>query len=340
MLRPVRPRSIVAITALIIVIIAIVGLTSFTAVAFSLGVAASSAAPQDAATAVIATSARQQPAGSSCSWGCGGGGTPIRAQEAPPTSFTRTFSIVVRGKRREYIVRVPLPYRRHQPHRLVIAYHWYGATASDVTANATSYGAGAFYGLEDVAQQSPTIFVAPNGLNGGWMNDDDEDMELTDLVVEAVADSLCVDRGQVFAVGFSFGGSMAYAVARSGRGALFRAVAILSGRVFTPWRTNTAESVPPVAAFVVHGVGDSINGIGEGRAMRDALAAMNGCKVGDNAGQESALVPGTHAVRMLTWCEAPVAFVAFDGDHVYDPRDARAASSWLPGEIWKFFDTC
>ncbi|KAK1934146.1 Feruloyl esterase C [Phytophthora citrophthora] len=241
-----------------------------------------------------------------------------------------TYTTTISGTEREYIVRVPEGYDPAVPHPFIITYHWFGATAYNVTQDSSKYGNGSYYGLVDLASES-TIFVSPQGLDNGWSNVNDDDMTFTDTIVQTIDGGLCVDTEQRFVVGFSFGGSMTNAVAKSGRGTTFKAAAVLSG---TDYTTAMGEPVP-IAFLVSHGVSDPGNLISKGRSMRDVFLEVNGCS------NQTALEPVTgsksHIKTTYENCSKPVTFIAFDGVHEYSPVDAGASSSWVPGELWNFF---
>lgn len=133
--------------------------------------------------------------------------------KSPPSSGTK--SMTVNGKQRQYILQLPSNYDRSKAHRVVFGYHWRDGSMNDV-AN------GGFYGLRSLAGDS-TIFVAPNGLNAGWANSGGEDITFTDQIVALLKNDLCVDEGQFFATGWSYGGAMSHSVAcsRPGRFILF-----------------------------------------------------------------------------------------------------------------------
>jgi poly(3-hydroxybutyrate) depolymerase len=118
-----------------------------------------------------------------------------------------TKSMTVNGKNRQYILQLPSNYNANKAHRVVIGFHWRDGSMNDV-AN------GGFYGLRSLAGDS-TIFVAPNGLNAGWANNGGEDITFTDQIVALLKNDLCVDEGQFFATGWSYGGSMSHSVACS-----------------------------------------------------------------------------------------------------------------------------
>jgi poly(3-hydroxybutyrate) depolymerase len=244
-----------------------------------------------------------------------------------------TYNVTLNGTVREFIVRVPPTYRPYKPHRVVIALHWFGGTMRDVEAVSTRFGNGSYYGLHAIAGAS-TIFISPQGLSNAWFNANGDDMAFMDAIVATTDNQLCVDTTQRFVVGFSFGGSMAYAIANA-RGAQFRAVAVLSGTDFTPWPADIKTL--PVAFFVAHGVSDPANPITKGRLMRDRFVEVNGCE--NQTALEPAVSSASHIKTEYRRCSSghPVTYVAFDGVHQYSPLDANAKTSWLPSEVWNFF---
>jgi poly(3-hydroxybutyrate) depolymerase len=263
---------------------------------------------------------------------------PASAMGSPGCQLTHplasgTYNITVNGTVREFIVRVPPTYTPSKPHRVVIALHWFGGTMRDVEAASTKYGNGSYYGLQALIGNT-TIFISPQGLDNGWYNTNGDDMAFMDAIVATADSQLCVDTTQRFVLGFSFGGSMTYAIANA-RGGLFRAAAVLSGTVFSPWPADIKTL--PVAFFVVHGVSDPGNTIDKGRLMRDRFVEVNGCE--KQTALEPAVGSASHIKTEYRRCSNghPVTYVAFDGVHEYSPLDANAKTSWLPSEIWNFF---
>ncbi|TMW63307.1 hypothetical protein Poli38472_002248 [Pythium oligandrum] len=251
-----------------------------------------------------------------------------------PASITSgTYNVTIDGIPRQYTVRVPEGYRHTKANKVVLSLHWFGGTVQDLITGANKYGNGSYYGLVPYGGDS-TIFVAPQGIDNGWMNANGDDLSLIDRIIEAVDNGLCVDTTKRYAVGFSFGGSMAYAIANT-RGKTFRAVAILSGNDFTPF----AGATVPVSVYVQHGVSDPgvNNPITQGRSMRDHFLQVNGCE--SKTAKEPAAGSGTHIKTEYKMCSSGkvVTYVAFDGVHQYSPMDAGSATSWVPSEIWKFF---
>ena len=140
-----------------------------------------------------------------------------------PTLTSGTHTIQSSGQNRSYILQIPGGYDRNHPYRLIFGFHWLNGTANNV-ASAT----GAYYGLAPLSNNS-TIFVAPQGINDGWANTNGHDLTLFDDISRQLENDLCVDTTQRFALGWSYGGAMSYAVACA-RPTVFRAVTVLLRR--------------------------------------------------------------------------------------------------------------
>ncbi|TMW63309.1 hypothetical protein Poli38472_002250 [Pythium oligandrum] len=253
----------------------------------------------------------------------------------PATIKSGKYNVTVNGTVRQYSVRVPDNYNPFNPYRVVLALHWFGGTIDDLEKNSTKYGNGTYYGLQTIAGDT-AIFVAPQGIETLWMNTNGEDLALVDELIKIVDKGLCVDQSRRLAVGFSFGGSMAHAIANT-RARVFRAVAILSGNDFTPF---TGESLP-VSVYVQHGVRDPgvNNPITQGRAMRDRFVKLNGCIPKDVEEPQPGSMSHIKTEYNLCFFGHQVTYIAFDGIHEFSPVDSGKTSSWAPLEIWKFFLT-
>ncbi|WP_433364414.1 cellulose binding domain-containing protein [Actinoplanes sp. CA-142083] len=258
------------------------------------------------------------PADAAVTAGCG---------KAPTlTSGTRTISSG--GQNRTYILRVPDGYDRNRPYKLIFAFHWLNGTAGNVAS-------AGYYGLQGLSNNS-AILVAPQGIDNGWANTGNRDLTLVDNLTSLIEGDLCVDTSQLFALGWSYGGSMSYAVACA-RPAVFRAVAVLSGANLS----GCSPGTQPVAYLGIHGTHDSVLNISLGRSIRDTFVRNNGCTPQNPP--EPAQGSLTHIVTAYAGCRAgyPVAWAAFDGDHTPEPVDGSTSTSgartWVGGEVWKFF---
>ncbi|KAB8139701.1 prolyl oligopeptidase family serine peptidase [Chloroflexia bacterium SDU3-3] len=246
-----------------------------------------------------------------------------------------THTIQSGGVNRSYILNVPSNYDNRHPYRLVVGYHWLNGTATDVaTGQTVQRDVWAYYGLLRLSNNS-TIFIAPQGIDNGWANTNNRDLNFTDAFLAQVKGNLCVDESRVFATGFSYGGAMSYSVACA-RPTVFRAVAVISGGVLSGCSGGTS----PVAYLGIHGTHDSVLNISGGRAMRDRFVQNNGYAL--QSPREPALNSRTHICTTYTGGQAryPVQWCAFDGDHIPAPVDGstgQGGNTWAPGVTWAFF---
>ncbi|MGC4804608.1 cellulose binding domain-containing protein [Micromonospora sp. DT233] len=242
------------------------------------------------------------------------------------TSGTRTISSS--GQNRSYILRIPDGYDRNHPYRLIFGFHWLNGSASNVAS-------AGYYGLAPLSNNS-TIFVAPQGLDAGWANTNGRDLTLFDDISRQIENDLCVDTTQRFALGWSYGGAMSYAVACA-RPTVVRAVTVISGANLSGCNGGTQ----PVAYFGIHGTFDSVLNISMGRSIRDTFVRNNGCTA--QSPREPSRGSLTHITTTYSGCRAgyPVQWAAFDGDHTPSPVDGSGspndARTWTSGEIWRFF---
>ena len=253
-----------------------------------------------------------------------------------PTLTSGTHTIQSSGKNRSFVLRIPDGYDRNRPYRLVFGFHWLGGTSTDVaTGRTVETGTWAYYGLQRLANNS-AVFVAPQGLDNGWANTAGQDVTFVDDMIRRIEADLCVDTTQRFALGFSYGAAMSYALACS-RATVFRAVAVQSGGQLS----GCSGGTQPIAYLGVHGLRDGVLAISGGRTMRDRFVRNNGCTAQNPP--EPAQGSLTHRITTYSGCSAghPVAWAAFDEGHIAAPQDGAGGDSgsrtWLPAEIWKFF---
>src|SRR5690349_17703690 len=252
-----------------------------------------------------------------------------------PTLASGTRSIQSGGQNRSYILRIPDNYDRNRPYKLIFAFHWLNGTANDVATGGSAGAVWSYYGRQRLSNNT-AILVAPQGIDNGWANSGGRDLNLVDDLTRLIEGDLCVDTSQLFALGWSYGGAMSYAVACA-RPTVFRAVAVLSGANLSGCNGGTQ----PVAYFGIHGIHDSVLNISNGRSLRDTFVRNNGCT--QQSPREPAQGSLTHITTTYSGCRAgyPVQWAAFDGDHTPSPVDGSSspndARTWTSGEIWKFF---
>ncbi|HST83744.1 MAG TPA: cellulose binding domain-containing protein [Kineosporiaceae bacterium] len=251
-----------------------------------------------------------------------------------PTLTSGTHTISSGGQNRTYILSIPSNYQNDHPYRLVFAQHWLNGTANDVATGGSDGSAWAFYGQKQLSSNS-TIFVAPQGIDNGWANPGGRDLTLMDDLNALAQNNLCVDASLIFAMGWSYGGAMSYALACA-RPAVFRAVVVYSGANLS----GCSGGTQPVAYFGIHGTHDSVLNISNGRSLRDTFVRNNGCTA--QTPPEPSQGSLRHITTVYSGCRAgfPVQWAAFDGDHIPDPVDGSTGASgvrtWTSAEAWKF----
>ncbi len=254
-----------------------------------------------------------------------------------PTLNSGTHTINSGGQNRQYILRIPANYDNNRPHRLVFGFHWLNGTAQEVDSGGSDGYNWSYYGLRRLAEStgSPTIFVAPQGLNNGWANSGGQDVALFDAVRQQVEAALCVDETQRFSAGFSYGGAMTYALACT-RASVLRAVAVYSGAQLSGCNGGTE----PVAYMGLHGGRDNVLPISMGRQLRDTFVRNNGCAQQNPPEPQNGSL--RHIVTAYSGCRDgyPVVWAAFDSGHTPGPVDGSTGQSWqtwTSAEVWKFF---
>jgi poly(3-hydroxybutyrate) depolymerase len=271
----------------------------------------------------------------------GASSDPVKSDgcgKTPSLKSGKALSISVSGSERTYNLRVPDDYDNKHPYRLIMAYHWLGGSADNVSEGGV---AKPYYGLWDLAAGS-TIFVAPQGLKGsmgvGWENKSGADVEFSRQLIALVESEFCIDKSRIFCEGFSMGGSMSYAMACA-MGDVVRAVAVHSGGTMS----GCTKHDKPVAYFMTHGTKDSVCTY-PSYPMPPLVdfAKINGCTEPDpSLGQTAfeALLPEPTSTASacidFKGCKEgyPVRSCLFVGDHTPSPD---GTSGWVPKESWKF----
>ncbi|MEU4770193.1 ricin-type beta-trefoil lectin domain protein [Actinosynnema sp. NPDC023794] len=255
--------------------------------------------------------------------------------KAPLASGART--VQSSGKTRSYILRVPDNYDANRAYRLTFAFHMRGSDMQGVDSGGTSGYPWSYYG-QRALENTTTIFVAPQGLGGGWGNAGGEDVTFVDDMIGQLDAGLCIDTTQRFALGFSFGGAMSYALACA-RPTVFRAVAVYGAAQLS----GCSGGTQPVGYIGLHGLRDGVLPISNGRALRDTFVRNNGCTPQNPP--EPAVGSLTHTVTAYSGCRAgyPVVWAPFDAGHTPGPWDGSAGDlnphekSWTIGVVRNFF---
>jgi hypothetical protein len=259
------------------------------------------------------------------------------------------------GKTRAFTMRLPDNYDPNHPYWLSFTFHTGSGNAYGVDNGGGNGYVMAYYGLQELSNNG-LIFVAPDGLGGGWGNSNGEDLKLVDDMVKLIEDSYCVDTTHLFAQGFAYGGGMTYAIACA-RAKVFRGVAIYEGAVFS----GCDNGNDPIAYWQMVGLTDTTCTIDMARPMRDQFAKNNGCTIAEPPQPPQPppyLNPGGHVCtdytgcssgHPLRWCvhQSGLANAVVDGTQ--DPYNSCATApstcsttcpcSWVPDDVWKWMTT-
>jgi poly(3-hydroxybutyrate) depolymerase len=300
-------------------------------------------------------------AGSGGSGGAGGGaggsaGGSIDGGSSTPAVLsagcgkTRTLkdghlNITSSGKARQYWLDTPTDYDSTHPYRLIFTFHCNGMEGQglvDPTTDPDHNTDQPFYGLKAQANKS-AIFVAPDGFNVGWANNNNEDVIFTDDMLAQIEGDLCIDTSRVFTTGFSWGGAMSWKLACV-RTDKFRAALVYDAGPVSG--NNNAECTKPIPWFQSHGLADGIfNYQNTGIPILNLFAKLNGC---------TAMTPpqaqtNAHLCVSFEGCSAgyPTRFCNFGsgennpkpggpGGHYPSAKDPGQTVSWIPAEAWSF----
>jgi poly(3-hydroxybutyrate) depolymerase len=270
--------------------------------------------------------------GSTASGGTAGSGGGSAGQTGgcgnPRTLQNGTINIMFDNASRKYILRVPDNYDNTHPYRLVFAYAESGASAQSVADRN-------YFTMAALDTMKTTIFVAPDAANGmgSWSK---SDVDLTDDILAALEEDLCIDKTRIFATGFSFGGAMSLALACT-RADVFRGVAFFSGADLTGSCTGTLTK--PIAYYASQASGDSSGDPmpSSGRVKQAQFAEVNGCMPEPTATTFPA-AGQPHKCTTYQGCSAghPTVYCVFDGAHGWEPRDPGQSMSWNAPAAWQF----
>ena len=222
------------------------------------------------------------------------------------------YSIDVEGTERTYVIDVPTNYDPNKAHRLIFAWHGNGGNGKDIADHG-------FYDLKPLAGGS-AIFVAGDGISAGWGNPGDRDIKFVRAMVDKFSGQFCIDKRRIFSTGWSFGGMFSFALG-CGMGDVVRAIAPMSGAL---WGSGCAAGTKPVAAWINHGIYDSLVDVQAGKDGRDEFLRRNHCGTNTVPTDPSPCVvyQGCDPGYPVVWCE-------WVGPH--------GTPSYQGTAIWNFF---
>jgi poly(3-hydroxybutyrate) depolymerase len=256
------------------------------------------------------------------------------------------------GGSRDFSMRLPDDYDNNHPYWLSFTFHPNGGNAYGVDNGGSNGYEMAYYGLQKMSNNG-AIFVAPQGLGGGWANSGGRDMQFVDDMVKLIEENYCVDTSHIFTQGFSYGGGMTYSIACS-RAKVFRGAAIFEGAQLSGCEGGN----DPIALWQMVGLEDNVCGMGLATPLRDRFVRNNGCTPQDPPEPPKGPPyqnPGGHICTDYAGCSAghPVRWCVHQSGHgnaivdgtpdLYNgcataPRTCSTSCpcSWVPGDVWSW----
>jgi poly(3-hydroxybutyrate) depolymerase len=256
------------------------------------------------------------------------------------------------GGSRDFAMRLPDNYDKSHPYWLSFTFHPNGGNAYGIDNGGSNGYEMAYYGLQKLSNNG-AIFVAPQGLGGGWANSGGQDLKFVDDMVKLIEDNYCVDTTHIFAQGFSYGGGMSYAIACA-RAKVFRGVSIYEGAQLS----GCDGGNDPIALWQMVGLEDNTCGMGMATPIRDRFVKNNGCTTQSPPQPPKAppyLNPGGHVCTDYAGCSAghPVRWCVHQSGHgnaivdgtgdLYNscataPKTCSTSCpcSWVPADVWKW----
>lgn len=162
---------------------------------------------------------------------------------------------------REYVLYVPTSYDSNTASPLVINLHGFGDCATDFAESL-----GSFYNFDDLANEENIIVAYPQGAyrpekedtywepgDNGSENIYENDVYFLRQLVEDISSDYNLDMSNVFAIGYSNGGMMAYSLACNAS-ELFSGIGVMSGALLDD--ACSLENAVPIITF--HGIADGV----------------------------------------------------------------------------------
>src|SRR5450631_3222952 len=264
------------------------------------------------------------------------------------------------AKGRGFAVRLPDNYDKNKPYWLIFGFHWRGGTADQVDNGGGNGYWWSYYGMQRKSNNN-AIFVAPQGIGGGWS--DGSDLTFVDDMVKVIEDNYCVDTSNLVTMGFSWGAGMSYALACA-RAKVFRAAVLYEAGVLS----GCDGGNDPIAYMMIEGLTDGTLPIGSSYSMRDRFVKNNGCtpfdasldKPGSKLEPPSPspyINPGGHICNDYAGCKAgyPIRWCVSQSDHGPGPIDGAAdlynscatppktcstscPCTWTPDDVWPWLN--
>lgn len=281
--------------------------------------------------------------------GTGGAKPSSGCGKTPPFSGEKRVTINVTAAsagNRDYILRLPEDYDKDHPYPLFFANHCMSGSADNVAHSEPDTRAEyEYYGMWKLANpkggKGTTVFCAPEGINAGW-GQGAKDLAFFRAMIKKFEEELCIDQSRIFAMGFSMGGSMSYALSCAMPDTM-RAIGMLSGGNMSGCDGSHRGPVP---IFIAHGTQDGrCTWPNFGWTQIKDLAERDGCDPIDIPALVNQNPPADqmHPVCFeYKNCKEgfPCRACIFKGDHIGSPGTQGSYgknNTWTDDSAWSYF---
>ena len=281
--------------------------------------------------------------------GTGDAKPSVGCGKEPPFSGEKRVTINVSAAgagNRDYILRLPEDYDKDHPYPLFFANHCMNGSAENVAHsepdNRAEYE---YYGIWKFANpkggKGTTVFCAPEGIGAAW-GQGAKDLAFFRAMIKKFEEELCIDQSRIFALGFSMGGSMSYALACAMPDTM-RAIGMLSGGNMSGC---DGAHRGPVPIFISHGTQDGrCTWPNFGYPQIKDLAERDGCDPIDIPAEVNKNPPPDqmHPVSFeYKNCNEgyPCRACIFKGDHIGSPGTQGTYgknNTWTDDSAWSYF---
>ncbi len=265
-------------------------------------------------------------------------------------------------------MRLPDKYDSSHPYWLIFGFHWRGGNSAQVDNGGSNGYWWSYYGMQRKSSNG-AIFVAPNGLGGGWGNSGGEDLTFTDDMVALIEQNYCVDTSHIITMGFSYGAGMSYELACARSKVFHAAVLYEAGQLSGCDPDPQGNTNDPIAFMQIEGLTDGTLPISGSYPIRDKFVQNNGCtplaKSLDGPGTTTEppepppyLNPGGHICTNYSGCSTghSLRWCVSQSDHGPGPIDgtsdlynscatppktcsASCPCTWTPDDVWQWLTT-
>ena len=253
----------------------------------------------------MAAASTDAAAGAPLGSGCGNGATSPQG-----TSY-------VTREGRTFHVWGPASYDPKRPYPVVLTFHGWYTNGRDFQR---------WFKMEEHVDGA-AFTVYPDSKGPTWDLRGDSELDFTASMIEALSNAFCIDRSQVFALGFSYGGKVVHHLGCK-RPGLVRAISIGDGS----WAGETGcQTTPSLPVLVTHRTRDHDELIAWGKDAAQRWAKLDGCSDATDvtdAAHGCVAYRGCRSPSSVTFCEDTHFDASWPKDWNHTIREEYRSLTW------------